>query len=167
MTDKSVLLERLEKARAAKAAKAGPPKYAMYSEYVVNLPDDDPLSLKTVRGWIKEVQSQITAFRNQWKAGDKKAQAKIAQFQGYKSQLESYLRSGSYISKFQGPNMESKTKYKCLSMAYYEDGRPKRDIGTWYPDVMKEWTIEDDDLERAAYGLKPYPHAGRNKKKKK
>jgi len=63
--------------------------------------------------------------------------------------------------------MESKTKYKCLSMAYYEDGRPKRDIGTWYPDVMKEWTIEDDDLERAAYGLKPYPHAGRNKKKKK
>jgi len=72
MTDKSVLLERLEKARAAKAAKAGPPKYAMYSEHVVNLPDDDPLSLKTVRGWIKEVQSQITAFRNQWKGVIKK-----------------------------------------------------------------------------------------------
>ena len=95
MTDKEVLLERLEKARAAKAAKAGPPKYSMYSKHVVSLPDDDPLSLKTVRGWIKEVQSQISAFRHQWRAGDKKAQAKIAQFQGYKSQLESYLRSGS------------------------------------------------------------------------
>ncbi len=166
MTDKEVLLERLEKARAAKAAKAGPPKYSMYSKHVVSLPDDDPLSLKTVRGWIKEVQSQISAFRHQWRAGDKKAQAKIAQFQGYKSQLESYLRSGSYVSKFQGPNMDQLTKFKCISMAYYSDGRPKRNIGVWYPDVRKEWTIEDDDMERAAYNLPPYPHAGRNKKKK-
>jgi hypothetical protein len=166
MTDKKVLLERLEKARAAKAAKSGPPKYSMYSKHVVNLPDDDPLSLKTVRGWIKEVQSQISAFRHQWRGGDKKAQAKLAQFQGYKSQLESYLRSGCYVSKFQGPNMEQLTKYKCIAMAYYADGRPKRTLGVWYPDVHKEWTIDDDDMERAAYKLKPYPHAGRNKKKK-
>lgn len=167
MTERAVLLERLEKARAAKAAKSGSPKYSMYSEYVVNLPDDDPLSLKTVRGWIKEVQSQISAYRTAWKGGDKKAPAKIAQYQGYKSQLEGYLRSGNYTSNFQGPNMESRTKFKCISMAYYPDGRPKRNLGVWYPDVMKEWTIEDDDMERAAYKLPPYPHAGRNKKKKK
>ena len=62
--------------------------------------------------------------------------------------------------------MESRTKFKCISMAYYSDGRPKRSLGVWYPDVLKEWTIEDDDMERAAYKLPPYPHAGRNKKKK-
>tara|TARA_R100001460_G_scaffold4800_2_gene13491 strand:- start:12435 stop:12947 length:513 start_codon:yes stop_codon:yes gene_type:complete len=167
MTDKQVLIERLEKAREAKAAKAGPPKYSMYSKHVVDLPEDDPLSLKTVRGWIKEVQSQISAYRTAWKGGDKKAPAKIAQFQGYKSQLESYLRTGSYVSNFQGANMESKTKFKCISMAYHPSGMPKRTIGVWYPDVRKEWTIEDDDMERAAYKLKPYPHAGRNDKKKK
>ena len=161
MVDKAVLIKRLEKARAAKAAKSGPPKYEMYSEYVVNLPDDDPLSLKTVRGWIKEVKEHISGWRHAWKAGDKKALAKLLMYQGYKTQLDSYLRTGSYTSKFQGGSMQHRTKFKCISMAYYPDGRPKREIGVWYPDVRKEWTIDDDDAERAAYGLKPYPHAGR------
>ena len=56
--EQKALEERLAKARAAKEAKRGKPKYSMYSKYVVDLPDDDPLSLKNVRVWIKEAKAQ-------------------------------------------------------------------------------------------------------------
>ena len=60
-------------------------------------------------------------------------------------------------------------------MAYYPDGRPKREMGVWYPDVREEWTPELDNEERAAYGLKPLNYTesgailieGTRKKKKK
>ena len=60
-------------------------------------------------------------------------------------------------------------------MAYYPDGRPKREIGVWYPDVRDVWTPELDNEERVAWGLKPLTYRedgailvdGRTKKKKK
>ena len=64
---KAVLVERLAKARAAKAEKSGPPKYAMYSEHVVSLPDDHPLSLKTVKGWLKEAKSTAAVHKKNWR----------------------------------------------------------------------------------------------------
>ena len=75
--EQKVLEERLAKAREVKAAKRGKPKYSMYAKSVVELPDDDPLSLKNVREWIKEAKSQAAAFKKQWKYGDKKALSKL------------------------------------------------------------------------------------------
>ena len=164
--EQKVLEERLAKAREGKAAKRGKPKYSMYAKSVVELPDDDPLSLKNVREWIKEAKSQAAAFKKQWKYGDKKALAKYHTYESYANQLNSYLRSGTYISKFQGPNMEKTTKYKCIAMAYFPNGMPKRTIGVWYPDVRAEWTKEMDDNERQAYGLKPQ-YVAKSKKTKK
>jgi hypothetical protein len=39
-------------------------------------------------------------------------------------------------------------------MAYYPNGRPKREVGVWYPDVRMEWTRELDAEEAANYGGK-------------
>jgi hypothetical protein len=155
--EQKALEERLAKARAAKEAKRGKPKYSMYSPLVVELPDDDPLSLKNVREWIKEAKATAAAFKKQYRYGDKKALSKYHMYDAYANQLQSYLRTGTYISNYQGGNMEKKTKFKCIAMGYYKDGRPKRQIGVWYPDVQAEWTVEMDDSERAAYGLKPHP----------
>ncbi len=151
---KAVLVERLAKARAAKAEKSGPPKYAMYSEHVVSLPDDHPLSLKTVKGWLKEAKSTAAVHKKNWRYGDKKSYAKYHQWTGYATQLSTYLRTGTYCSNFQGANMEFKTKRTCVAMAYYPNGRPKREVGVWYPDVRMEWTRELDAEERANYGGK-------------
>tara|TARA_R110000822_G_scaffold140325_8_gene278053 strand:+ start:3121 stop:3612 length:492 start_codon:yes stop_codon:yes gene_type:complete len=148
---KAVLIERLAKARAAKAEKSGPPKYQMYSEYVVNLPDDDPLSLVTVKGWLKEAKTTAAGYKKAWKYGDKKAYAKYNTWVGYATQLGHYLRSGTYTSNFMGAAMEFKTQRKCIAMAYYANGRPKREIGVWYPDVLQEWTKEMDVDEAAQY----------------
>ena len=111
----------------------------------------------------KANRSRLDSFTG---IGDKKALAKYHTYDNYANQLNSYLRSGTYISKFQGPNMEKVTKYKCIAMAYYPDGRPKREIGVWYPDVRAEWTKEMDDNERQAYGLKPQYVAKTRKSKK-
>ena len=42
----------------------------------------------------------------------------------------------------------------CLAMAYYPNGKPKREMGVWYPDVRDEWTPELENEERLAYGMK-------------
>ena len=149
--EKAVLTERLAKARAIKAEKAGPPKYSMYSEYVVNLPDDDPLSLKIVKGWLKEAKATAAIHKKNWKYGDKKSYAKYWMWTGYATQLGTYLRTGTYSSNYQGANMEFKTKRRCVAMAYYPNGRPKREIGVWYQDVRAEWTREMDNEESATY----------------
>jgi hypothetical protein len=154
---KEVLVARLAEARKKK----GPPKYVHYAESVVALDDDHPLSLVTVRGWIKEVKEHAKAAHQDFKWGtDKKALGRYTTWKSYQNQLESYLRNGSYTSLFQGPNMERKTKFQCVAMAYYPGGRPKRIIGVFYPDVQAEWTAEMDNDERAVYGLDPLPHKG-------
>jgi len=37
-----------------------------------------------------------------------------------------------------------------LVMAYHPDGTPKRNIGTWYPDLQTEWTREMEEETRGA-----------------
>jgi len=163
---KEVLVARLAEARKKK----GPPKYVHYAESVVALPDDDPLSLVNVRSWIKEVKEHASAAHKAYKWGsDKKALGRYTTWKSYQNQLEGYLRSGSYTSLFQGPNMDKKTRFTCVAMAYHhgEDkkkgvlpNRPKRSIGVHYPDVGVVWTAEMDNDERRAFGLKPLPHRG-------
>ena len=60
----------------------------------------------------------------------------------YKSIMETYLRTGEWLDLFWGEYGQNKCKVVCLVMAYYANGKPKRQIGTWYPDIMDEWTKE-------------------------
>ena len=149
---KAARAERLAAARE-KRYKENPPAYKQYSPHVVALPDDDEFSLKNVRQWIKEARAHKLAEHRAHVGGDKGALARRITWESYISHLESYLKNGDYIGKFAGGDMERKVKFKCVAMAYYPNGKPKREMGVWYPDYMCEWTPELENSERRAYGM--------------
>ena len=171
--NKQERIDRLAKAREARYKK-NPPAYKQFAPSVVAKPDDDEFSLKNVREWIKEAKSLRQAEHRNHVSGVKGALAKKTTWESYIGQMESYLRTGDWQSKFAGARMERKVKTQCIAMAYYPDGRPKRELGVWYPDVRAEWTPELDNEERVAYGLKPLTYTesgaiqieGTRKKKK-
>ena len=171
--NKQERIDRLAKAREARYKK-NPPAYKQFAASVVAKPDDDEFSLKNVREWIKEARSLKQAEHRNHVAGVQGALARKITWESYIGQMESYLRTGDWCSKFAGPRMEKRVKTICVAMAYYPDGRPKREMGVWYPDVRDVWTPELDNEERVAYGLKPltYTESGaiqieRTRKKKK
>ena len=171
--DKQERIDRLAKAREARYKK-NPPAYKQFAASVVAKPDDDEFSLKNVREWIKEARSLKQAEHRNHVAGVQGALARKITWESYIGQMESYLRTGDWCSKFAGPRMEKRVKTICVAMAYYPDGRPKREMGVWYPDVRDVWTPELDNEERVAYGLKPLTYTesgaiqieGTRKKKK-
>lgn len=144
-------LDNLAKARAAKA----PPKYSQYSQYVVSLEDDHPFSMKKVRTWIKSAREHKAACHRNHVAGMKGALALKEQWAAYINQLEGYLRSGSYTSMFAGENMEKKVQRVCVAMAYHPNGKPKREFGVYYRDWRCVWGPEQENEERAAFGMEP------------
>ena len=146
--------DRLAKAREARFAK-NPPQYKMYAPEVVALPDDHDFSMKNVREWIKEAKAHKQAEHRSHVAGVKGALARRETWNAYVGQLESYLRSGAYCSLFAGGDMEKKVEKSCVAMAYFPNGKPKREFGVWYPDFRTEWTPELENEERVSYGMKP------------
>ena len=144
--------ERLAAARE-KRYRENPPAYKQYSQYVVNLPEDDDFSLKNVREWIKEAKAHKVAEHRSHVAGTKGALARRITWESYISQLESYLKSGDYTSKFAGGDMQRRVSQRCIAMAYYPNGKPKRMLGVWYPDYRMEWTPELENAERVDYGM--------------
>ena len=61
--------------------------------------------------------------------------------------MEHYLRTGDWISDFMGDDEEKKTQWKCVAMAYYPDGTPKRSVGVFYPDINAVWSKGMDESE--------------------
>jgi len=149
---KQAAAERLAKAREKRMA-ANPPQYSNYCSEVVGLPEDHPMSFKKVRQWIKNAKSRATAEKYSYKAGDNKALARSMVWTNYCNQLEHYLRSGDFIGRYYGENMEYKIKSRCAAMAYFPNGKPKREFGVWYSDVNGEWTPEMENDERERFGM--------------
>ena len=63
--------------------------------------------------------------------------------------MEHYLKTGDWISTFSGKDETQKVVPKCVAMAYYPDGTPKRNVGVWYPDIEMVWTNEMDESDYA------------------
>jgi hypothetical protein len=135
---KKQAVERLAKARAKRAA-ANPPTYKNIAPSVVALPDDAPLSLVTVRKWIKYNRELLAEERKSVRQGIKGAEAKVKSTEGYIRNMERYLRDGDWCDDFTGENQDTKVKWTCTVMAYYDDGTPKRTKGVYYPDLGYRW----------------------------
>lgn len=125
--------ERLAKARAKKLAEQGGPK-GVHPD-VLALPDEDNLSLKSVRQWIKTQKGLLSIARQEERKGVKGAIAKVARISGYIRSLERYIKDGVYTDMYWGEYMQNKCTTVCLVMAYDKDGNPKRSAGTFYPDI--------------------------------
>ena len=50
---------------------------------------------------------------------------------------------------FSGAQETNKVVPKCIAMAYYSDGTPKRSVGVWYPDIEMIWTKDMDERDYA------------------
>lgn len=133
--------ERLAKAREKRLAE-NPPEYKSIHPDVLARGDDDAWSHINVKKWIKTQKSLLTTARGDLRRKMKGAESQVSSISGYIRNLELYLRSGIYIDMFWGEYQQNRCKRVCLVMAYHPDGRPKRDIGTWYPDIQSEWTKE-------------------------
>jgi len=140
---KAAAVERLAKARAARQA-ANPPEYKNVHPSVLEKDDEDTLSFKNVREWIKYQKEMLSAARQELRSGVKGSEAKVASIQGYLSHMDAYLRSGDWIDSFYGMHREHKMTERCVAMAYNADGTPKRSHGVYYPDLGYVWGKEPE-----------------------
>ena len=141
---KQELRDQLTKARKKKA----PAEYKNVYPSVLAKPDDDPLSLKSIKKAIKHNKEKASAFlTNSRRRGTTPKQSVADKInadgaKAYIRMMEHYLRTGDWISDFMGDDEEKKTQWKCVAMAYHEDGTPKRTKGVWYPDINAIWVSE-------------------------
>ena len=141
---KQQLRDQLDAARKKKA----PAEYKNVHPNVLAKPDDDPLSLKSIKKSIKHNKDKASAFLTNSRRRGASPKQSIADrihadsAKAYIRFMEHYLRTGDWISDFMGDDEEKKTQRKCVAMAYNPDGTPKRTKGVWYPDIQTVWTSE-------------------------
>ena len=145
---KRIMTEEQKQAARDRLAKArenrGPSTNKLIAESVRNLPDEDKLSLKNVRPWLKENKELLASMRSFKDSKDSKERGSYQRVETYVSNIESYLRNGVWVDLFYGPQQENKIKQRVMlnGMAYYANGKPKRTVGVWYEDLAQEWTKE-------------------------
>jgi hypothetical protein len=133
--------------------KRKPAEYKNISKKVLALPDDDKYSFKNVKEWIKETKDQISALgkqargRNVLPQDRQKASTLVDSKKAYIRYCEHYLKHGDWIGMFSGKHEEHKVIPKCVAMAYYPDGTPKRSVGVFYPDINAVWSKGMDESE--------------------
>ena len=163
---KAAAAERLAKAREKKAA--GDPNYGQSGihESLRNLPDDYPLHPKKVKVWIKTQKDLANAERKSVRQGIKGALARQGVHEGYVRNMKTYLRSGDWIDMFYGEHQEHRIRRRCVALAYDKDGNPKRNVGTFYPDINMIWTQELENEERGIDVERQRKRSGRKRNKR-
>ena len=148
--------ERLARAREIRAEKN--PDYGKTSLAPVlhNLPDDHQLHPNKVKVWIKTQKGLSASERVAVRQNVKGAEARLASHEGYIRNMQTYLRNGDWVDMFYGEHQQNKISSRCIALAYYwsgpRKGQPKRDVGTFYPDMGETYTQEmleeDNGYER-------------------
>ncbi len=151
LTEKQKEAQRLRLAEMR--AKKKPPEYKNVSKYVLSLDDEEPYSLKNVKEWIKhnkEMVSMLQARARNRETSPKDKQHSLNQADSKKAfirYIEHYIKTGDWIGMFSGRDEQNKVIPKCVAMAYYPDGTPKRNVGVFYPDIKAVWTKEMNELD--------------------
>ena len=146
---KEKLRKRLEEMRAKKK----PAEYKNIAKSVLALPDDDTYAFKNVKEWIKENKLLVSALGQQARSTsteskEKRKASNLADSKkAYIRYCEHYLKHGDWIGIFSGASEEHKVVPRCVAMAYYPDGTPKRSVGVFYPDINAVWSKGMDESE--------------------
>ena len=148
--------DKLRERLAAMRAKKKPADYKNIAKSVLALPDDDKYSFKNIKTWIKHSKDLVSEYtksaRSRMSTPQEKQKASNAadHKKVYIRDLEHYLKTGDYISYFSGQDETTKVIPRCLAMAFYPDGTPKRNVGVFYPDINMVWT---KNLDESEFGL--------------
>ena len=154
--------EKLRTRLAEMRAKKKPAEYKNIAKSVLALPDDDTYSFKNVKGWIKHNKEMVAALGKSGRGkyvGEKErriAEMQAASRKAYIRYCEFYLKSGDWIGMFSGQDEEHKVVPRCVAMAYYPDGTPKRSVGVFYPDIGAVWSKGMDESEYGTYENREY-----------
>ena len=146
---REVLRERMTEMRK----KRKPAEYKNVSKVVIALPDDDKYSFKNVKEWIRHNKEMVAALGKQARGryvGEKErriAENQAISRKAYIRYCEHYLKTGDWIGLFSGQDEEHKVVPRCVAMAYYPDGTPKRSVGVFYPDISAVWSKGMDESE--------------------
>ena len=144
---REVLRQRMVEMRK----KRKPAEYKNIHHTVLSKPENDKLSMKNVKEWIKEAKEDAAAHaKNARGRGitpqiQQREMAMSESKKAYVRQMEHYLKTGDWIAQFMGAKENERTVWTCTAMAYNADGTPKRTVGVWYPDIRKEWTKAMDE----------------------
>ena len=98
--------------------------------------------------------------------GIKGALARQGVHEGYVRNMKTYLRSGDWIDMFYGEHQEHRIRHRCVALAYDKDGNPKRNVGTFYPDINMIWTQELENEERGIDVERQRKRSGRKRNKR-
>ena len=143
--------ERLAKAREVRAAKNPDYGKSGIHESLRNLPDDHQLNPIKVKQWIKVQQEYAKSERAAVRQKVKGADARLSSHEGYIRNMQKYLRDGDWVDMFYGDQQQSKIRNRCIVLGYYwygpKKGEPKRDVGTFYPDMGCTYTQEMHEEE--------------------
>jgi len=152
---RAAAIERLAKAREAR----GHDGSKSVHPNLLEVPEDSPVHWKKVKGWIKELSDEIKSKKHQRLSKESKERQEYQVLDVYVGNLKRYLDSGVYMDNRYGRHREGKMNTVVFTMAYYSDGRPKRTVGHFYPDVG-EYTQEMKEHDDRVYGSEPKQSRG-------
>ena len=133
---------RLEKAREKRKEKNPDYGQSALPIFLKDLPEDHPRHPKKVKEWIKTQKDLLSSARSSVRQKIKGSEAQLAMHEGYIKNMLKYLRDGDWVDDFYGEHQQNKIRHRCIALAYYDDGTPKRNIGVYYPDLGCEYTQE-------------------------
>ena len=150
MTEKQrqAAADRQEKPREVRAAKNPDYGKSGLHESIRDLLDDHPISPKKVKKWVKTQKELASMERKNEKGGIKGATDRKLSHEAYVRNMQRYLRDGDWVDYFYGEHQEYIIRSRCVSLAYDKDGNPKRNVGTYYTDILCVYTKEMFNLDR-------------------
>ena len=96
----------------------------------------------------------------------KGAAAQLAIHEGYIKHMQKYLRDGDWVDNFYGEHQQNKINHRCVVMAYYDDGTPKRSVGIYYPDMGCVYTQEMFNEEKGISNVEPKKRKRKGKRQR-
>ena len=122
-------LDKMAKVRAAKK----PPAYKNKHEDVKNLPDDNTLSVKNVKGWEKHNKERVKDLKYKIRRMDKGKdralfEREVENRSVYLININKYLDTSTWLDLFYGKDQEHKTRYRTSAYAYDEEGYIKTNV---------------------------------------
>ena len=98
---------------------------------------------KPFKEWIKEQQDLLQGLgRDAKTSSDPNIRRLYWDTETYIFNLQRYLNDGVYRDHRYGAEKQNKIRHRCVGMAYYPDGTPKRTPGVFYYDIGEEYTNE-------------------------
>ena len=146
---------RLEKAREKRKEKNPDYGQSALPPALKDLPEEHPRHPNKVKEWIKTQKDLASSARSSVRQKIKGAASQLAIHEGYIKHMQKYLRDGDWVDNFYGEHQQHKIHWRCVALAYYNDGTPKRNVGVFYPDMGCEYNLEMFNEEKGISNVEP------------